>query len=102
MLKLKANPTFKAKVGIPIPGGDPVDVTFEFKAMARSKLKAFGDDMKDKENSEFLLPLVVGWDGVEAPYSQEALSELLDQYIGSGRVIWDTYVAELTASRSGN
>jgi hypothetical protein len=38
-LRLKANPTFRAKVAIPVPGEKPVEVEFEFKHMKRGELE---------------------------------------------------------------
>lgn len=50
IFKIKADPTFKAKVGIPLPGGKTADVEFEFKHRTIDAWKefvaSFGNDAK--------------------------------------------------------
>lgn len=66
MLKLTPAPTFKAKVGIPIPGGDkPVQVEFEFRAMSRTELQQWFTDSRDRPDEERLPLVVTGWAGVD-------------------------------------
>lgn len=102
MLKLQPDPTFKSKVGIPVPAGKPVQVEFEFKAKTRTQLQQYLRDSEGREDAENLAEIVTGWAGVDTPYSAEALAVLLDNYVGSARAILDTYIEQLTRARTGN
>ena len=35
--------------------------------------------------------IIVGWDGVQEPFSKEALETLLDNYPAAAKVIYDVY-----------
>ena len=103
MLTLSPNPTFKAKVGIPVPGQEkPVMVEFEFVAMTRSELEQWGTDSKDREDDERVPLIVRGWVGVDKPFSHDALLTMLDQYPGSARAMVSVFYRELTGARLGN
>lgn len=102
MLKLNPSPTFKTKVGIPVPGAEAVKVEFEFKALKRKELGQFLTDSKDREDAINLGAVVVGWTGVDKEFSQEALALLLDNYVGSAAAIFAQFLDELTARRQGN
>lgn len=102
MFKLNPDPTFWAKVGIPVPGGDEVSVDFEFKALSRKALQQFLTDSKGREDIDNLSEVVVGWKGVDKPFSRETLELLLENYVASAKVIWQRFLDELTAARLGN
>lgn len=102
MLKLKANPTFKAKVGIPVPGGEAAEVEFEFKHMTRDGLNAFLEGAKDMSHEDMLNGLIVGWSGIDVPFSKEAVSDLCQNYMGAPTAIISAYGKELAAARLGN
>ena len=102
MLKLQPDPTFRAKVGIPVPGSKPVSVEFEFRAMTRPQLQQYLNDSADRQDLENIGAIVCGWAGVDSPFSTEALGQLLDNYVGSARAILDTYLEQFSKARSGN
>lgn len=104
MLKLKANPTFKAKVGIPVPGGEPVEVEFEFRHMTRDALNAFltGPKAAKRSYEDTIAQIVVGWSGVDADFSKEAVTELCQNYLGAPTAILESFGKELAATRLGN
>jgi len=102
MLKLQPKPTFKAKVAIPIPGGKPAQVEFEFNALTRTDLQQYLTDSEGRSDSDNLSEIVCGWSGVDTPFSSEALSQLLDNYVGAARAILDKFIEELTKARAGN
>jgi hypothetical protein len=101
MLKLQPNPTFKAKVGIPVPGEDkrPI-VTFMFNHMSKAEFDKF--DPKGENDVQTLMRICAGWEGVDADFSQENLSKLCDAYPGSAFTIAEAYAKELHGGRLGN
>ena len=102
MFKLEPNPTFKAKVGIPVPGQEkPAFVDFEFKALTRTELEQWFTDSRDKPDEERLPLIIVGWAGVDATYSDESLAKMLDRFPGSSRAIVQKFTDELTGARLG-
>lgn len=101
-LKLQADPTFKAKVPIPIPGGAPHPVEMEFRHRTRKEL----DDLLDRHKKsaldvDFVLAVVIGWD-LEDKFERKNVATLLDQYGGAARAISETYTRELLGLRLGN
>lgn len=114
MLKLTPNPTFKAKVGIPIPGEKDVPVVFEFRHMTREELKAWVKPRLeappvDADAESLPDPLiaaaqevVVGWTGIDEAFSPEALLVLFDNYPGSAFAIVQAFSDELGKARAKN
>lgn len=104
MLRLKANPTFKAPVEIRAPGGEVFKVTFEFKHRTQDALTEFinSAEWKTKTDAKAILELSCGWDGVDGEFGEDALRELCQNYHGAASAIVKTYLAELTAARLGN
>lgn len=104
MLKLQAAPTFTAKVGIPVPGAEPIDVRFVFKHMTREALESFltGADAAARSDVETIMAIAEGWHDVDQPFGREAVELLTQNYHGSARAVLSTYVTELAAARLGN
>lgn len=103
MAKLTLNPapTFKAKVGIPVAGGEPVDVEFVFKHRTKDELDAFIESRKGKSDKETLLEMASGWE-LDDPFSAESVERLLQNYAGAGLAIYKAYIAELYGARIKN
>ena len=103
MLKLKPSPTFKATVNIPTHDG-PMPVEFEFKHMTREQFAKFLEAEPDKKRSdeEAIGEFVCGWSGIDAPFSQEALAELVQNYHASARAMFDVYISELSQAKAKN
>lgn len=104
MLKLQAEPTFKATVVIPVPGIESAKrpkVLFTFKHMTRAEFEAFkqGDEEKDAET---LMRICAGWDGVDGEFNAENFGRLLQAYPGSAYAIANAYALELYGNRLGN
>lgn len=101
MLKLQPNPTFKAKVGIPVPGEEtrPI-VTFVFKHMSKADFDKFNP--AGEKDVETLMRICAGWEGVDAEFSAETLGRLCDVYPGSAFAIAEAYAKELHGGRLGN
>lgn len=102
--KLKLNPaaTFKYSVLIPVPGNASETVAFEFRSKTQDEFDKFAQSVGDKENDvELLMDFIVDWDLPEQ-FTRENLARLLQNYIGSGFVIYKAYMDELSKARLGN
>lgn len=102
-LQLKANPTFKATVGIPVPGGDKLDIEFEFAHMRKSEFEAFvkSGDLATMADVDVVMKLAKGWNLPEE-FTKPNVLELLEDYHGAAQAIWLKYGAELSGARLGN
>jgi hypothetical protein len=104
VFKLKADPTFKAKVDIPVAGGDTKPLTVFFKHRTRSGLKEWIDDPETgaKKDLDFLMDFVVGWENADEEFSRDALDTLIEHHGGASSALRDKYLQELTGQRLGN
>lgn len=103
MFKLNPNPTFNAKVQISVPGVDkPATVDVEFKHLSRSAIKSYFEGIEGKTDAESLSEIIVGWKGVDAPYSKENLDLFLDNYPSSSREMFEAFRRELMEARTKN
>lgn len=100
-LKLNPDPTFSAKVGIPVPGAAAADVGFTFKYRDRDALRQWIDDTRDAEDVACVADCVVGWD-LEDEFSRDNVERLCRAYPGAAREIVGRYVRELAGIRQGN
>lgn len=100
-LQLTASPTFKCNVLIPVPGKKPVPVEFNFKGRTKDEFKAFIDTLGDREDVDMILDIATGWE-LEEAFGRDSVELLLQNYLGSARVIIEKYIGELTAARLGN
>ena len=100
-LKLQPNPTFTAKVGIPVAGASDVSVEFTFRHRTRDELKAFIEASGGREDEDTILEMASGWELADA-FTRENVSLLVQNYIAAGRAVFDKYVAELAKAREGN
>ena len=101
-LKLVADPTFKARVGIPLAGNDEeafVELTFRHRSKA--DLSKFTEDMKGMEDTEVFMAMVTAWD-LEDPFTTENVKLLMENYIGSGLATFRVYLDQLTKTKLGN
>lgn len=100
-LKLNPEPTFKAKVGIPVPGSRPAEVLFTFKHRTRDEVIAWVEGSRDATDVESVLDVVVGWE-LEDEFNRENVERLCNNYPGSGLVIISAYLDELRGARVKN
>lgn len=112
-LKLKANPTFHEKVGIPVHGGDSVDVDFEFKHRTRTEFAAFCKALDEKMAGAntadeivdadvwYVMQTVVAW-GLTDTFTADNVRELLQNYQGAAGAIASTYTQSLMQVKLGN
>jgi hypothetical protein len=128
--KLEKNPTFKSTVSIPRIGGDPLSVSFTFKAFDRRGLAKVFDSWKkehielheastkrDAEGNPFTLEewadleialqakqvkdIVVGW-GFSDEFNDENIEELVASSVSVTGAILDQYNEGYVRARSGN
>lgn len=103
MFKLQPNPTFKVKVPISIAGqATPPQIEVEFKYLNKAAVKAFFEGMTGKTDAEALAELIVGWSGVDAPYSQDALATLVENYPASSADLFEAFRRELLEAKRKN
>jgi len=108
MFKLKADPTFEAKVAFPVHGGASVDVKLTFKHRTKAELTKWledgrpGKDGKSKRSDEqTFFEMVEGWD-IDEPYTRENVDILLQHHIGVALATYQTYLDELSRHREKN
>lgn len=100
-LKLVAEPTFKAKVGIPVIGGEPVPVEFVFKHRTKTALTEWLKTRDGKAEVDILLDMVEGWD-LEDAFNRDNALLLVENYHGAALVALQTYVEQLAQAKLGN
>lgn len=103
MLKLKPNPTFKAKVAISVAGEQRLPVIdVEFRYLDRDSVQNYFENLRGKTDAEGLSEIVVGWSGVDAPYSAEALATLLNSYPAAAADLFEAFRRELLEAKRKN
>ncbi len=110
MFKLQPNPTFSAKVEIPVPGADaPATLPLVFRHKGRKAAQAWVESAPGRQDIDFLMEIVADWgaevvgeDGQPQAFSREAFDRLLDEYPASGQAIFNAYLRELGEARRGN
>lgn len=100
-LKLNPEPTFKAEVKIPVPGGEADPVEFTFKHRDRAAMREWIESTKDKTDAEVVGSCIVGW-ALDDEFTPENIQRLCDNYIGAGGAIFGVYLEELRGARTKN
>lgn len=93
-LKLIAEPKFTASVGIPIAGGDPVEVNMTFKHRTATALHEFIGGRAGKSDVETFLEMVEAWE-LDDPFTKESIETLFENYAGASIAVYRKYVDEL-------
>jgi len=107
MFKIKANPTFEATVKIPTPEGEQ-SLTLVFKHKTRQQVKEFFAAVAAEEQGDGaqegarMCELIEGWKDVDAPFSQAAISDLVQNYHAAPSAIFEAYIGALTQAKQGN
>ena len=100
MIKIKPEiSTFKAPVRVTPFGGEAETITIEFSYMPVSKAMELA---KEKTVGEVLAEIVKGWDGIDAPFTPEALADLLDHNPAIGMELFQGYFAAMAETRAKN
>lgn len=101
-LTLVANPKFTADVLIPIAGGDPIPVKFEFRHRTKQELDEFMKSREGKTDEQSIMEMVVSWPGLEDEFNLSNVELLLQNRIGAALAIYRKYVEELLGARIKN
>jgi hypothetical protein len=100
-IKLEANPTFKAKVPVPVPGETPALVEFTFRHRTRDAVLKWLEESKDASDVETVKAVASAWE-LDDSFTDENIATLCNNYAGAGFAIVDTYLRELRGARSKN
>ena len=100
-LSLTPNPTFKAKVGISVPGKGKVPTEFTFRHMSRKDLLAWIEASKDKADVDCILEVATGWE-LDDEFNRENVEALCDTYLSAGAEIVGDWMQELRGARAKN
>lgn len=98
---LKAAPTFKKPVELPIHGGEAAVVVVEFKHRTRDALDEWIKDIQGKTDAEVLAGCVVGWD-LDDKAEPDNFALLCQNYAGAGHIISQAYTDEIVQARRKN
>lgn len=98
---LTPNPTFKADVEIPVPGGKTATINFTFKHKTRDEFKAFTEGLDGRGDAEIIQDIAAGW-GLDDAFNDKNIEALTQNYLGAGLAIVNAYVSELAGARKGN
>ncbi len=102
-LKLNPDPTFKTKVGIPVPGVGKAPVEFTFKHRTGEQLAKWGSELESGKfsDAETILDCVTGWD-LDDEFSAPNVKLFCNNYPGAAYAIVTEYMAELRGARAKN
>jgi hypothetical protein len=100
-LKLVASPTFTAKVGIPVAGGDPADVVMTFRHRTKSQLDEWVKESGSRSDILTFKDMVIGWD-LEDAFNDDSITLLLENYMGAALATFQVYVDELVKAKAKN
>ena len=99
---LVPDPTFKAKVEIPIPGKKAQKIEFTFKWRDSDDFKAFMDSLGNHEHdTDAVMEFATGWELADA-FNRENVDKLVKNYLGSARALITAYIQENAGARLGN
>lgn len=100
-ITLDAAPTFSATVNIPLHGGGSSPVKFIFKHRSKKQLSEWRETLVDKEDADAVLDIAEGWE-FDDTFSRDNILRLLEQYAGSPRAIFESYLTEILQARIKN
>lgn len=99
MFKLQPNPTFKTRIEIPVPGQKKAEsVEFEFRHFTVSAWEKIGAEKTMRD--ALIEDIVVGWNGPDEAYSQEAIAVLFDNYPAATGAVFEGFITELFGGKA--
>jgi hypothetical protein len=104
MFQINPNPTFTTTVDIPVAGGRTEKLKLTFKHKTRDDALEYlrRPAGEGEDDASILLEIIAGWEDVDAEFSRETLNQVVQNYPGAPRAIFDAYAAELMGQRRGN
>ena len=105
-LKLISEPTFKAKVPVPVAGADkPVMVEMTFKHKTRTDFLKWRDTLPNEGESrpdlDAVMDVLCGWE-LDDQFNRENVETLLENYLGAAFNILQTYTDQLLQAQLKN
>ena len=94
-------PTFKAKVEIPVHGGNVVPVEFTFIHKTRDELNDMMGPKAPKTDVESIFAMCEGWE-LEDDFTEENVTKMVQNYQGAAGAIVRKYLAEIMQAKLGN
>ena len=98
---LNPEPTFKAKVGIPVPGKGIARIDFEFNYFDRDEYVALFQQDPMPNDKGLIMQIVRGW-GLDDEFNEDSVELLLKKYQKAAAAIMTTFCEEIGPSRMGN
>lgn len=103
MFKLQPKPSFKARINLSVAGEvKSPEVTIEFKYFTKPAVKDFFEQVAGKTDAEALAEIIVGWSGIDQPYSTENLAMLVDNYPAAATDLFEAFRVELLEAKRKN
>lgn len=103
MFSLTPKPTFRWPVQLTVPGeSQAVSVDFLFAHKTRDELNDWLKRVYTQRDAESLAEIVRGWEGVDEPFSREALDKLVARFPAASAEIVTAYSNGLATSRAKN
>ncbi len=102
VFKLTPDEKFFASVPVPVPGKGTQPLEVEFRHQGKEAAAAWFGSIGGRDPAEALADVVTGWRNADAPFSHEALRDLLSNYPQAGMAMLETYARELVGARLGN
>lgn len=98
---LKAKPTFKAMVPIPVAGEDAMPLLVEFRHRTKAQLDEFLSSREGKTDCESFMDMACGWE-LEDAFSVENVEELLQNYAAAALEAYKVYIDQLVKVKAKN
>jgi hypothetical protein len=94
-------PTFKAKVEIPVHGGNAVPVEFSFIHKTKDQIDEIRGDSGPKTDLDLIFAICEGWE-LSDDFNDENIKKLLQNYQGAANAIYRKYLSEIMQLKLGN
>jgi hypothetical protein len=90
-----------AKIKVPGESASrPIQI--EFKWIGRDEIKNLFEDLSTRTDMDIVKDIVVGWKGVDAPFSIENLELLLNSYPSAALAIFEAFNKEMVEAKVKN
>lgn len=99
--KLDPNPTFKAKVAIPVPGGKAEPVEFEFRYFTKDEYIELFSAKPVPSDHDLIMRIVAGWE-LDDEFNSDNVGKLLSNYQRAAGAIVTKFAEELGPAKLGN
>lgn len=99
--KLAADPTFKSKVSIPVPGGKSEPVEFTFNYFTKDEYIALFSASPAPSDKELIMRIVASWE-LSDEFNDANVEQLLQTYQKAAGAIVSKFVEELGPAKLGN